>query len=231
MSLIIWQDMLMVRKHRHLHRDSGPGLWDKVLRHGQASCGDLADQAPPPPQTQQPAAARVAWGRHYGSQQRPQIRHLRALGLGPNRHRTAHTQHPSGGHGHGHPEARRPIGRRPRGVLPLPAPALATFEALFTPAAQPLPRCLTTLRCQVSQQPPRGGVALVPPGHEGTRQTARRRATGGPSSPPALAPTAHQLLEPIPTGLALRTQLCPLIDPSQRMPAQADKAPEEPARP
>src|SRR4029453_17185009 len=117
------------------------------------------------------------------------------------------------------------------GILPLPAATLETFEALLTPAPQPIPGGLTALWLQVGQQKPRIGVALLPPGDQRTRQAALRRDQGGPAPAPTLADAAHQLAQPVPARLACRAELGPLVDPQQGMPAQADNPQAEPARP
>src|SRR5499426_582748 len=217
------------------HLDSywyrGPWLWDEALWHWQASRGDLTHQAPQPAQAQKPETARVAWRRHKGPQQGPRLRHIHTLGWWSHLQGTAPTHPPQGGHGHGQPEACRPVGRRHLGVLPLPAPTLETFETLFTPPAQPIPRRVAALGCQVGQQKPWIGVTHVPPGHQRTRQTPLRRHERGPAPAPTLANAPHQLTQPIPARLARRAQLGALVDAQQRMPAQADNPQKEPARP
>src|SRR4030095_13972918 len=208
-----------------------PWLWDEALWQWQASRGDLTHQAPQPAQAQHPETARVARRRHNGSQQGPQIWHIHAFGWGAHLQGTAHTHHPQGGHGHGQPEARRTVGRRHLGVLPWPASTLETFEALFTPPAQAIPRRVAPLRGQVGQQKPGLGVALITPAPKRTHQATLRRYERGPAPAPTLANTPPQLAQPIPARLARRAKLGALVDPQQRVPPQADHAQEEPARP
>jgi hypothetical protein len=101
-----------------------PRLWDEALRQWQPSRGALTHQAPQPAQAHQPEAARAAWSRHRGPQQRSQIGPIAVCGQRFDLQRTTHADHPQGGHGQ--PEACYPLGGVHLGILPLPPTPLET---------------------------------------------------------------------------------------------------------
>jgi hypothetical protein len=214
----------MERNHQCPHRDIRPGLWNETLWQWPASRGALTPQAPQPAQAQHPQAAPSAWPRHGGAQQEPQIGPGRGLGSRTDFQGSTHTDHPQGRDSQGPPEARGPVGRAPLGLLPLPAAALHTRAALFTPPPPPLPGGVAALWRQVCQQTPRVRVALAPPRHQGTIEPALRRDAGGAPTAPALPHVAHQLAEPLPPCRPSRPNFRALGAPQEGMPPQADQA-------
>jgi hypothetical protein len=221
----------MKSAHQYRHRHLRPGLWDEALRQWPASCGPLTPQTPQPAQAQPPQAARAAWRRDDGAQQGAQSGQRWRRGPRPDFQSPAHTPHPQRRDGPGHPEAGGPSGRAPLGLWPLPAAALATLPALCTPAPQPIPDGLAAFGCPIGQEQPWVGVALTPPCHHCTVPPPLRRDTGRPLAAPPLVDGPHQLAEPLPPRRPRRAERGALVDPQPGMPAQADHAPEAPARP
>ncbi len=72
-------------------------------------------------------------------------------------------------------------------------------------------------------------MALAPPRHEGTVQPAIGRGKGRARRAPALPDLSDQIAQPHELGLALQAELAPLVDAQERVPAQANDAPEQPA--
>jgi hypothetical protein len=81
---------------------------------------------------------------------------LREVGL------AADTDGPSGRHRQGEPEPLRPCGRQHLGLFPMPATALAVFEAALDPSAQRIPRDIDSGRRQVGEDQPGIAIPRIP---------------------------------------------------------------------
>ena len=103
------------------------------------------------------------------------------------------------------------------------------LEACVDPGSQAIPAGLAGLGRQIGQDQPGVGIALFPAGQQGAPQPSLRALEGRASAPPARARLRHEAGQRAVGGLWVGPKRAAAVDAQERMPAQPDDAPKQPA--